>query len=265
MRKVCLLAAPCLVALAFVSPAAAVPNVKLRAAVVPIPVNPRARHSHTYPGTGNFLGAAAALETEFKISGSEYGGFPSPLKEVEVFLPAGAKLHPQGFATCSGATLEAKGPEGCSKRSYASPPGEANGVVSFGGERVHEKVLVQGFFAPGGGLTFYVEGRSPVALDKLSPARVTLASGKPVVNAEVPLIETVPGAPAASAEQIKVKVGDCVQEGSQTDLVRNDATQVLKGWPEADGQADLLQRRIDHGLLFRALSAAALRRVLRFL
>lgn len=213
MRKLYLLAAPCLVALAFVSPASAAPRVTLRAAAVPIPVNPSKAHGRSYPHTGNFLGAPAALETEFKISGTEYGGFPSPLKEVEVFLPAGTKLHPQGFSTCSGARLEAKGPEGCSKRSYASPPGEANGVVSFGGERVHEKVLVQGFFAPHGGLTFYVEGRSPVALEKLSPARISVTSGKPVVNAEVPLIETVPGAPAASAEQIKVKVGAAFKKG----------------------------------------------------
>ena len=213
MRRVCIFAAPCLVALALVSPASAVPKVKLRAAVVPIPVNLRSRHSHNYPGTGNFLGAPAALETEFKISGNEYAGFPSPLKEVEVFLPTGAKLHPNGFANCSGATLEAKGPEGCSKRSIASPPGEANGVVSFGSERVHEKVSVQAFFTAGGGLTFYIEGRSPVALDKLSPAHVSFASGKPVVNAEVPLIETVPGAPAASAEQIKVKVGAAFKKG----------------------------------------------------
>lgn len=213
MRKVCLLVTPCLAAVTLVVPAMAAPVVKFRAAAVPIPVNPANAHSRTYPGTGNFLGAPAALETEFKISGSEYGGFPSPLKEVEVFLPAGVKLHPQGFSTCSGGTLEAKGPEGCSKRSFASPPGEANGVVSFGGERVHEKVLVQGFFAPGGGLTFFVEGRSPVSLTKLSPARITSSAGKPVVNDEVPLIETVPGAPAASAEQIKVKVGAAYKKG----------------------------------------------------
>ena len=32
-----------------------------------------------FPGTGNKLGAGAAVESQLTISGTEYGGFPPPL------------------------------------------------------------------------------------------------------------------------------------------------------------------------------------------
>ena len=54
-----------------------------------------------FPGTGNILGAGAASEAEYTISGTEYGGFPPPLIGVKFYGPASAKLHPQGFATCA--------------------------------------------------------------------------------------------------------------------------------------------------------------------
>jgi hypothetical protein len=193
--------------------ASAAPTVTLKAAIVPIPVNPKQKNGRTYPGTGNILGAGAALETEFKISGTEYGGFPAPLKQVKVVLPPGVTLHTQGFATCSETTLKEKGPAGCPAKSYASSLGEAGGVVSFGTERVHENVTVQGFFTPGGGLIFLAVGTTPVSLEILSPGTVTPAGANTVFTAGVPLIETVPGALDASAEFIKVKVGAAFKKG----------------------------------------------------
>ena len=68
-----------------------------------------------------------------------------------------------GFPVCAPATLEADGPEGCSKRSTAGPPREGLGVVAFGGDRVSEKVSIQEFFAPEDSLTFYVEGKTPAS------------------------------------------------------------------------------------------------------
>ena len=61
----------------------------------PIPVNPSVASSPTYSGTGNTLGAGTAVEAEYKISGTEYGGFPPPLTGVTFVAPAGAKVHPQ--------------------------------------------------------------------------------------------------------------------------------------------------------------------------
>jgi hypothetical protein len=194
--------------------ASAAPTVTARAAIVPIQVNPRIVGGKTYPGTGDILGAPAALEGEVKISRTEYGGFPSPLKQVKVSLPAGVKLNSKGFATCSQAILEKSGPSACPLKSFASSPGEANGVVSFGGERVHEKVSVQGFFV-GGGLLFEVVGNSPVSLEKFATGFTTSSSSGSILTSQVPLIETVPEAPAASAEQIKITIGAAYTKGKK--------------------------------------------------
>jgi hypothetical protein len=157
------------------------------------------------------------VETQFTISGTEYGGFPSPLTGVVVYLPAGTKLHPQGFATCSNATLESHEVQNCPKRSIASPKGEVLGVVSFGTQRVQEKASVQAFFAPGGKLAFFTEGTTPVSLEILSTGSFSTTS-KPFgqkLTAVVPLVSTVPGAPFASVLSIRIKVGAAFMQGKK--------------------------------------------------
>jgi hypothetical protein len=188
--------------------AGAVPSVKLR--VKPVPIA-------GFPHTGDILGAGAAVEAEYQISGTEYGGFPPPLIGVNFYSPAGVKLSTKGFVTCSAATLEQKGAGACSKKSVASPKGEVNGVVAFGGERVHEAVSVQAFFSPGGGLVFNAEGNSPVALQIVSKGNFTTAPPPfgPLLKTEVPLVSTVPGAPYASVESIKIKVGAAYKKGGK--------------------------------------------------
>ena len=198
-----------------VSSASATPTITARAAIVPIPKDPRKTNGPTYPGTGDILGAPAALEVEGKVSGTEYGGFPSPVKQIKVFLPKGTKLSEKGFARCSEAILHQSGPAGCPLRSIASPPGEANGVVSFGGERVHERVTLQGFFNAGGGLIFSIVGTSPVSLEEFATLTYVNTPAGVVSTAEVPLIETVPGALAASAEQFKITIGAAFKQGKK--------------------------------------------------
>src|SRR6202161_168757 len=185
--------------------ASAQPLVTVKAKIVPIPINPSSPHSPTYPGTGNILGAGAALEATLSISGTEYGGYPSPVTEVVVELPAGVKLPPQGFATCPTAILESHEVQKCPKSSAAGPTGEALGVVSFGGTRVDEKATIQAFFAPGGGLAFYTEGTSPAELEVLATGNFSTAPPPfgPKLTVPVPLVETVPGAPYASVLSIK--------------------------------------------------------------
>jgi len=189
--------------------ASAAPTITFKAKAIPIP---------HFPHTGNILGAGAAVQTEFTISGTEYGGFPPPLIGVTVYLPAGVKLHPQGFATCAPSVIETKGPGACPKKSTAGPKGSASGVVSFGTERVHETVSVQPFFAPGHGLEFFVDGTSPVSIEILSKGSLTSAAPPfgPKLVAAVPLIESVPGALDASAEAINVKVGAAYKQGKKT-------------------------------------------------
>jgi hypothetical protein len=196
---------------AFVLPAvtSAAPTITLKAKAVPIP---------GFPHTGNILGAGAALQAEYTISGTEYGGFPPPLIGVKFYGPSSAKLHPQGFATCAPSTLERVGPGACPKKSFAGPKGSASGVVSFGTERVHETVSVQPFFSPGGGLAFFVDGTTPVSIEIVSKGHVVNASPPfgPTVIAEVPLVESVPGALDASVQQINVKVGAAYKKGNKT-------------------------------------------------
>lgn len=157
------------------------PVVKMRVAIVPIPIDPSNPHSATYPGTGEFLGAPAGLELEAKIGGTEYWGFPSPLTSVKTYAPAGVRVHTGGFATCSEATLLAKGPEGCPKGSLAGAMGEANAVVSFGDTRVPERATLQGFFNPAGGLIFYDVGYTPALVEVIE--KVTVTNAAPVQQA----------------------------------------------------------------------------------
>jgi hypothetical protein len=189
--------------------ASAAPTVTLKAVAVPIT---------GFPGTGNILGAGAAVQAEYTISGTEYGGFPPPLIGVTFFLPAGSKLHPQGFVTCAPSVLEKGGWKPCPKKSAAGPRGEAQGIVSFGTERVKETVGVYPFFAPGGGLEFWAEGTTPVSVEILSKGRFSNASAPfgPKLTVEVPLVESVPGALDASIQTIKVKVGAAYKRGKKT-------------------------------------------------
>jgi hypothetical protein len=170
-----------------------------------------------FPGTGYHLGAGAAAQVKVTISGSEYGGFPSPLIHMTFDTPAGTRITPSGFPTCSPQTLEVQGPEGCSTTSFAGPQGEGLGVVSFGSTRVNEKVSIQPFFSPEG-LVFYVEGRSPAFFQIVEKASWTAAqpSFGPRLLIEVPLVETVPGADDASILSFNVTVGAAYKRNGKT-------------------------------------------------
>jgi hypothetical protein len=158
--------------------------------------------------------ASGAPTVTLKAKAVPIPGFP--LIGVNVFLPAGTKLHPQGFPTCSVESLKKTG--SCSSKSKAGPVGHALGVVAFGTERVPEEVTVQPYFAPGNGLEFYVEGRSPVLIEIISKGHFAHASGAfgQKLITEVPLVETVPGAPDASTEKISVKVGAAFKKNGKT-------------------------------------------------
>jgi hypothetical protein len=186
--------------------ASAAPTVTLK--VKPVPLK-------GFPGTGDILGAGAAVEVQYTIKGSEVPvGAPSQLRKVVFDSPAGVKLNPKPFVTCSVATLEAQGPEGCPKKSQASPVGSAGVVDYIGGEPVREKATLQAFFSPNGILSFYANGVSPISAQVLVPGRFENASAPfgPKFVGEVPLVDSVPGAPPVSTESITVKVGAAVKK-----------------------------------------------------
>lgn len=187
--------------------AAATPTVTFKAKIVPI---------NGYRGTGDYLGAGAAVEGQYTITGTEYGGFPAPLIGVNVYLPKGTVLNPSVFPTCPVATLEptGQGPKACPKGSAAGPVGKVTGDVAFGTTIVPETATIESFYAPNGGLTFFTFGHEPVLLEVVSKAHVTSASGlySKEYIAAVPLVETVPGAQDASVHSITVKLGSAIKK-----------------------------------------------------
>jgi hypothetical protein len=195
-----LLSAPC---------ATAAPTATLKVTSIPIP---------GFPGTGYILDAGAEVETQMTISGTEYAGAPSPLTELTFYIPPEVKLTTAGFADCSTSVLERIGTSGCPKGAQAGPIGEGLGVVSFGNERVEESVSIQGFFDASGGLTFYTRGSTPAAFEFLEPGHWAPASapyGRTFV-VEVPLVETVPGAPDASVLSFRVVIGAAYRRNGKT-------------------------------------------------
>jgi len=203
--------------LALPAVSSATPTVTLKAVLKPIPKVT----GGIWPHTGNILGAGAALETEFNITGSEYFGHQPPIKQVTVQFPSGTKIHSSGFPTCPTATLvEKKEPEHCPKASKAGPTGHAYGFVFFGSSEVAETVTIESFYVPGGGIDFFVKGHSPALIEITSLGKfASLGSSGgfgPKFVAEVPLIETVPGAPDASTEKIITLVGAAYKKGNKT-------------------------------------------------
>lgn len=188
--------------------ASATPAVTFKARAIPIP---------GFRGTGNILGAGAALQVQYTIKGTEYGGFPPPLVGINFYTPAGTRIDTRGFAVCQPSALQNIGPAACPRKSRVTLSGTALGVVSFGSERVEERASIKAFFAPGGALQFYTQGSSPVALEFLSSSHVARAPAPYAQKfvTSVPLIETVPGAPDASALSIEVKIGAAFKRGKR--------------------------------------------------
>ncbi len=171
--------------LALPAAAGAAPAVTFKVKAVPIPKNPSATSGPTWPGTGNIFGAGTDVEAEFTISGTEYGGFPSPLTGVTFYTPPGSKLSTKGFTTCPAAMLESHEVQKCPKKSFAGPKGSAKGVVSFGGTRVHETLTVQPFFESGGDLAFYRRRtRTRLSIELLTTGKFSTPAGGfgPVFN-----------------------------------------------------------------------------------
>ena len=204
--------------------ASATPVVTFKAKVVAIP---------GYRNTGNILGAGAAVQAEYTISGTEYGGYPPPLTGINVFLPKGTVLHPSGFPTCPLATLEPTGggPKTCPRGSQAGPVGVVHGQVAFGTKIVPETATLESFYAPGGGLEFFTFGHEPTILEIISEGKYINAGGlySHELIASIPLVETVPGAQDASVKSISVKVGSAYKSGGKTIYYGKLPTKCPKG------------------------------------
>jgi hypothetical protein len=154
-------------------------------------------------------GGRGAIAATLAVNGGEYAGGPAPLKEVVLKLPAGTVLDTSGHPTCSAAILQQSGPQRCPAGSAAaSEAGEASTEVSFGDERVEEIATVETFYAPSGGLIFYIFGHSPVYLEMIGEASL---SGN-AMTLRLPEDETVPGAPFVSVDDLNFRLGETLVE-----------------------------------------------------
>jgi hypothetical protein len=193
-------------ALAFPGVVFAAPRVRFRAAVVPVV---------GFPHTGNMLGAGAAVRIDYTISGTESrGGVPQPLTGVNLYLPAGFRVHLAGVATCSVQMLEMDGPLGCPRGSAAGPVGE----VLAGREPVPEAGTIESFYLPGGELEFFTEAHSPFLVEIYSRAHfVNLAGGGgfgPEMITEVGTGQ-LGSSQAPSTEKVNVKLGSAYRTGGR--------------------------------------------------
>ena len=209
--------------LALPAVAGAAPTVKFKAEAVPIP---------GFKGTGNILGAGAAVHAEYSIEGTEYGGFPPPIIGVNFYLPQGTKLHTAGFPTCAKTSSNRRVPP-AARILEAGPIGNVLGIVSFGSERVEESATLQSFYSPEGGFEFFTDGHSPVSLEILSAGHYVNLGGAggygPELITQVPLVSTVPGAPYASVKTINVKAGSAYKKGKTVTYYGRVPTKCPKG------------------------------------
>ncbi len=164
--------------------------------------------------TAGGLGGRSAVNVTLHVAGTEYGGFPPPVTEVALKLPAGTTIGVGDHATCAKQVLEQTGPNGCAIGSSAGPHGNALTIVSFGSERIEETATVESFFAPGGGLNFFIDGHTPTSLEIIISATIT---GN-LVTLSVPLVSTVPGGPYASIEELLLRLGESPAEETASHL-----------------------------------------------
>jgi hypothetical protein len=226
-----ILAVLAVLALPAAAQAAQVTGVK--AAIVPIP---------GFAETGNILGAGADVEIEGKLEGDELpGGLPLQTRRLVLYFPAGTKIDPAGFPTCTAEKLEIKGPEGCSKQSRI-----ADGTVGVAdqigqGEATRETGALEVYATPGGGVVAYANAAAPISAQIVILAHWETAPAPygPKLTFEIPLVESVPGALAVSGTALHVKAGAAIKKGDKTYYYGRVPTKCPKGGFPGKGEVTL--------------------------
>jgi hypothetical protein len=205
----------------------------VKAAIKPIP---------GFPETGAILGAGADVEIEGKLEGDELpGGLPLQTRRLVLYFPAGTKIDPTGFPTCTKEKLEIKGPEGCSKQSRI-----ADGTVGVAdqigqGEATRETGALEVYATPGGGVVAYANAAAPISAQIVILAHWETAPAPygPKLTFEIPLVETVPGALAVSGTELRVKAGAAIRKGGKTYYYGRVPSKCPKGGFPGKGEVTL--------------------------
>jgi hypothetical protein len=162
----------------------------------------------------NRLGVSTTIDSEITIT-TPTGQVPSPMMNISLHLPRGIGLGGSelGLSTCSTATLELMGPDGCPANAMMGN-GSALSEVPFGPELVRQGVAITIFLThPVDGHTamlFYANATTPVSAQIIFPAVLLPASnprGSAYLNTLVPITPTVPRAPDVSVVKIRTILG----------------------------------------------------------
>jgi len=159
------------------------------------------------------LGAGTTMDFRFEVA-TPHGELPPPLISLEFRYPAnfGLLTSGLGLATCTVATLEAQGPEGCPADAQMGY-GSALVEIPIGPELVHETGSLTAWMAPPQeghiALSFYADGTTPVLAQLIFPGLV-LAAGQPFggrLHARIPVIPSLPDAPNAAVVRFHATIG----------------------------------------------------------
>jgi hypothetical protein len=159
------------------------------------------------------LGQGTTIVFGFTIA-TTTGQVPSPLTALDLYYPAnlGIATSGLGLETCSAATLEADGPEGCPSQSQM---GYGKGLIEipFGPQVLKEPAQTMIFMAriqEGHiGLLFYANGHYPVSAQIVFHGLVLPASSPfgGDLATTFPLVPTLPGAPNAAVVRLHSTIG----------------------------------------------------------
>jgi hypothetical protein len=163
--------------------------------------------------TPEHLGRGTTIGFNFRID-SPPGKVPPPLTEIDLRYPnnLGVATSGLGLATCTAATLEASGPDGCPSESLMGI-GSAVAAIPIGPEIVHETAPVTIFRAPTENgqiaLLLYANGATPVDAQLVLPSLLLPASapfgGR--VQIGVPLVPSLPDTPDVAVVQLRTTLG----------------------------------------------------------
>lgn len=161
------------------------------------------------------LNTSTTISFGLAVSTSD-GTVPSPLEELQLFLPAGLGLATStlGLANCDPSALLEKGLGGCSANAHMGF-GTAEAVVPISPERVIEKATITALAGRPNPerleMLFYAEAYSPVAAQLVFPGRMEIGAPKGLYSGDldttVPLVPTWPGGPDVSLTRLRSTIG----------------------------------------------------------
>jgi hypothetical protein len=141
------------------------------------------------------------------------GQLPAPPTDFELRFPTSLVFATSGLglATCQPAALEARGIEGCSPNAQIGV-GSAQAEVPLGPEPVKEETKVTILKGPPQGehvgILIYSDGQTPVSTENLFQGELRENdSYGTLLETELPLIPSVPGAGDAVITRIEVTLG----------------------------------------------------------